>query len=289
MKLWPTGWPATRGSGGRSVTSLLTQVRYEVLPTKAVAATVASVVPKDVTVTVTASPRKSIEVTVESALELAAAGYKVVPHVSARLLRDSSHLGEVVGRLREAGIEDVFVPAGDADPPVGVYDAALPVIVELAELEQRFRVGITGYPQTHPQITDDVTIQSMWDKRLYADYIVSNLCFSAPVLRDWIRRVRARGVTLPIYLGMAGPIEPTRLVEVARKIGVAESSRFAGGHLSWVARLSTPGGYQPERLLKRLAATLADPAAGIAGLHVFTFNQLEQTERWRQQLLAAAA
>ena len=43
----------------------------------------------------------------------------------------------------------------------------------------------------------------MWDKRQHATYIVSNLCFDPAGYRNWVLRVRARGVTLPILTGMA--------------------------------------------------------------------------------------
>ena len=90
-------------------------------------------------------------------------------------------------------MDDVFVPAGDADPPAGPYDGALPVLRRLSELGSPFaRVGITGYPESHPLIHDDITIQAMWDKRAHATYIVSNLCFDARVLGEWIGRIRRR-------------------------------------------------------------------------------------------------
>src|SRR5258708_19993118 len=72
-------------------------------------------------------------------------------------------------------------------------------------------VGVTGYPQSHPKIDDDVTIQAMWDKRHHATYLVSNLCFNPAVLRKWIARVRARGVTPPLFVAIAGPVDRTRL------------------------------------------------------------------------------
>ena len=70
------------------------------------------------------------------------------------------------------------------------------------------RVGITGYPESHPKIDDDITIQSMWDKRRHAAYLVSNLCFDPATLRRWITRVRARGVTLPLLVGPGRPGGP---------------------------------------------------------------------------------
>ena len=153
----------------------------------------------------------------------------MVPHLSARLVRDRGAPREIVARLTAAGIDDVFVPAGDADPPAGEFTSALDLLERLTELGNPFaRVGITGYPETHPKIEDDVTVQAMWDKRRHATYIVSNLCFDPATLRHWIARIRRRGVTLPLLLGLAGPVERTKLMQMAAKIGVADSARFAG-------------------------------------------------------------
>lgn len=266
--------------------ALLDSVRYEVLPARATEEKVLAHVPRDVVVTVTASPVKGLEPTLDLTGRLAAHGYRVVPHVPARLLRDEVHLKEVVERLREAGVDDVFVPAGDADPPAGAYDGALPVLRRLTELGEPFaRVGITGYPESHPLIHDDLTIQAMWDKRAHATYIVSNLCFDPRVLGEWIARIRRRDVTLPVYVGVAGPVQRTKLLAMATKIGVGESTRFLTKHASWFLRFAAPGGYSPDRLLERSEAALTAPSAGVAGLHLFTFNQIAETEAWRCALL----
>ncbi|AJF69066.1 5,10-methylenetetrahydrofolate reductase [Streptomyces vietnamensis] len=263
--------------------ALLDSVRYEVLPAKTTEDKVLAHVPRDVVVTVTASPVKGLEPTLDLAGRLAANGYRVVPHVPARLLRDEAHLKDVVDRLREAGVDDVFVPAGDADPPAGAYDGALPVLRGLSELGRPFaRVGVTGYPESHPLIHDDVTIQAMWDKREHATYIVSNLCFDPRVLGEWIARIRRRDVTLPVHLGVAGPVQRAKLLTMATKIGVGESTRFLTRHASWFLRFATPGGYSPDRLLARGEKALTAPSAGVAGLHLFTFNQIAETERWRR-------
>jgi methylenetetrahydrofolate reductase (NADPH) len=266
---------------------LLSTVRYEVIPTATVEERVRGAVPTSVTVTITASPTKGLEPTIHLTERLAAAGYRVVPHVSARLVADPAHLKDVVDRLLAVGVEDVFVPAGDADPPVGPYDAALPVLALLSDMGRPFaRVGITGYPESHPAIEDDVTVQAMWDKRLHASYIVSNLCFDPRVLAGWVSRVRRRKVELPIHIGLAGPVERTKLLAMATKIGVGESARFLTSHANWFARIVAPGGYAPEPFLRKVVRALRWPDAGVAGLHIFTFNQVEATERWRQDRLA---
>ena len=265
---------------------LLQHPRYEVFPAASVEETVLEWVPTDLTVTVTASPAKGLDSTLDLAERLSARGYRVVPHLSARLVRDDAHLAEVVARLSACGVDDVFVPAGDADPPAGHFDSALSLLDRLAEMGSPFsHVGVTGYPQSHPKIDDDITIQAMWDKRHHATYLVSNLCFDAGTLRQWIARVRARGVTLPLFVGMAGPVDQARLLRMAARAGVAESARFLTGHTDWFLRLGTPGGYSPDRLLERTGAALTDPASAVAGLHIFTFNQIQQTEQWRRSLL----
>ena len=273
-------------TGLLSAASLLRHPRYEVFPTASIEQAVLEWVPRDMTVTVTASPGKGLDATLDLTERLTAHGYRVVPHLSARLVIDDAHLAEVVARLTARGVDDVFVPAGDLDPPAGRFDSALALLVGLARIGRPFsRIGITGYPESHPRISDDITIQAMWDKRQYATYIVSNVCFDPVTLRRWIARVRKRGVTLPMFVGLTGPMERTRLVNMAAKAGVAESARFLARHAEWLIRLGLPYGYSPDRLLARAGPTLGAPAAAVEGLHLFTFNQVRQTEQWRRALI----
>ena len=269
-----------------SLDALLKSPRFEVLPTKGTEDAVTEWVPAGMTVTVTASPVKGLEPTIELTERLAARGYRVVPHLAARSVTGEAHLAGIVGRLKACGVDDVFVPGGDAPHPAGPFDSALPLLERLTEMGSPFsRIGITGYPESHPKIHDDITIQAMWDKRKYATYIVSNVCFDAAALGRWIQRIRARGVTLPLYMGLAGPAERTRLLRMAAVAGASESARFITRHPGWILRFWMPGGYSPDRLLDRAAAVLTAPGSGVAGLHLFTFNQLQRAELWRRAAL----
>ena len=266
--------------------ALLRNPRYEVIPARGTEQAVADFVPAGMTVTVTASPVKGLEPTIELAERLAARGYRVVPHLAARSVTGDTHLAEIVARLTACGVDDVFVPGGDAPHPAGPFDGALALLERLAEMGRPFsRIGITGYPESHPRIHDDVTIQAMWDKRRYASYIVSNVCFDAAALTRWIGRIRARGVTLPLQVGLAAPAERARLLRMAAVAGASESARFITRHPGLILRFWVPGGYSPDRLLDRAAATLTAPGSGVAGLHLFTFNQLQQAEQWRRAAL----
>lgn len=265
---------------------LLRNARYEVLPTAKIEGIVATHVPVGRTVTVTASPAKGLEATLALTERLSGLGYDAVPHLAARMVSGRTELVEIVERLKASGVRTVFMPAGDADPPAGPYVGALDLLKELDDLGNPFAdVGITGYPESHPSIHDDVTIQAMWDKRRHATQIVSNLTFDPAALATWVRRLRARGVTIPVLVGLPGPVERTKLLSMATKIGVGESTKFLAKNRGMFARIAAPGGYDPLRFLGKAAAVLGDPAMAVPGLHVFTFNQVAETEAWRDEQL----
>ena len=263
----------------------LENARYEVLPTPSVEDSVLAHLPRERVVTVTASPTKGLTATLDLAERLAGHGYPVVPHLAARMVHGRGELAEICERLTGKGITRVFVPGGDAEAD-GTYPDALSLLEDLSELGRPFpHVGITGYPESHPTIADDLTVQSMWDKRRYATHVVSNLTFDPASIRTWVRRMRDRGITMPLLLGLPGPVERAKLVSMATKIGVGESTRFLVKHKGTLARLAAPGGFTGERFLEQCAPVLAAPDAGVEGLHVFTFNQIAATEAWRQDLL----
>jgi methylenetetrahydrofolate reductase (NADH) len=266
--------------------SFLRSPRYEVLPTDDAADRVAAHVPRQITITVTASPRRGMPATVLLAVRLAKMGYRAIPHLSARMIRDAHELGQILDALKDAGITNVFVVAGDAREPAGQFPDSLSLLLALPPNHHLTEIGVTGYPESHPFIHDDVTIQAMWDKRRVATYIVSNMSFDPATVAGWVERVRRRGVELPIYIGMAGVADPVRLLRVSTKIGVADAARFLRGHPSWVARMFRPGGYEPGRFVAALLADMSPPQRLVAGLHVFTFNEIEPTERWRREMLA---
>ncbi|MCW2710137.1 MAG: 5,10-methylenetetrahydrofolate reductase [Marmoricola sp.] len=270
----------------QTVHRLLTHARYEVLPTPSTEEKVLASVPLDVPVTVTASGAKGLEATLSLAESLAGQGYVAVPHLAARMISGRTELGEIRARLAAAGITRVFVPGGDVDP-VGDYPDAFSLLEDLNALPQPFeQIGITGYPETHPKITDDLTVQAMWDKRRHATHVVSNLTFDAGAIKSWVSRMRGRGVTMPLLLGMPGPIDRAKLLTMATKIGVGESTRFLAKHKGTFARLAAPGGFTGQRFLEECAAVAARPESLVEGLHIFTFNQIAQTEEWRQDLLS---
>ena len=278
-----------RKRANRRLAEFLRHPGYEVIPLQGTEESVVEHVPKDIALTVTASPGKGTWATVELAERLAGHGFGVAPHLSARLIRDRLELGEILRRLRGAGIRNAFVVAGDIDEPAGEFEGATGLLEAMSEIGHDLdEVGITGYPESHPKISDEMTIQAMYEKVPYATYIISQICFDPEVTSAWARRVWLRGVKLPIRIGMPGYVNRQKLVRISAGIGLGESARFLHRQRNWLLKLFMPGGYSPGRLIEGLKPGFADPESNIQGLHIYTFNELEQTEAWRREMLQRA-
>jgi methylenetetrahydrofolate reductase (NADPH) len=271
------------------LTELLRRPRYEVFPLPGIEDELAAHVPTDVKVTVTSSPRRGLEATLRLTEAAVARGFEAVPHLAARLVRSEAELEELLERLRLSGVGEVFVIAGDAEEPAGPYAGAADLLAAMAALSDSpghsLEAGIAGYPESHPFIADQTTIQAMFDKAPFASYIVSQLCLDPAVIASWIDAVRARGVELPIHVGIPGVTPRRKLLRIATRIGVGESLRFARSQGNVLTRVFLGGRVGPGRLFDGLAGQ----AARIAGLHVYTFNELAETERWRRGMLEQLA
>lgn len=277
---------ATRQETIERLAQALKQPRYEVIPLKGTEEQVLEHVPKEAKLTVTASPQKGMEATLRLAEQLTREGYRVAPHLSARLIRDDAHLETVLQRLHEAGIRDAFVVGGDANEPAGEFVGAPELLESMSKIGHELEeIGITGYPEGHPFLKDEAIKEAMYEKRPYATYIVSQICFDSEITSAWVRRVRERGVELPIYIGVPGTVSKRKLMQISSSIGIGGSADFLKKHGNWFIRLLLPGGYSPDDLVKELGSYLGDPNRGVYGFHIYTFNEVEKTEAWRREML----
>jgi methylenetetrahydrofolate reductase (NADPH) len=278
--------PEHEPAGAVGVVSLLARARFEVVPLRG-AEEEADHLPSGTTVTVTCSPRRGVDPTVDLAVRLASRGLHAVPHLAARGVRSAGHHHDLVERLVSAGIDDVFVIGGDPAEPVGPFVAALDVLEALDELGRPFaRVGVAGYPERHPFIDREELFRALSDKQSRASYVVTQICFDPSAIVRWLEDLPGRGITLPVYVGVPGAVTRRRLLEIALRIGVGDSMRYLTKHGGLVARLLQRGGFRPDAFLAGLSPHLARPGHPVAGLHINTFNQVRTTERWRQRALA---
>ena len=256
---------------------LLSNSAFELIPMKTTLEK-AQTLPLGTKVSITASPAKGMGATVDLTEELVEMGLDVIPHISARLTKSKTELEEIVARLRQAGISEIFVVGGDADDPGDFFDA-MSLIRHLETLDHPFtRLGVTVYPEGHPIIGDDLLIQALIEKQPFASSVTTQMCFDIDAIRAWIERIRALGVDLPVVIGIPGVTELTKLIGISARIGVGTSLRFLSKNRSLATKLIRP--YAPDDLVASLAELAEDPDLGVTGLHIYTFNQVEATLEW---------
>lgn len=281
----------SRSAAREGAQTLLSSARFELMPFESFDEEVTHL-PDGATIAITTSPQLGIETTVERTEEAVEMGFDVVPHIAARYIEDREQLVEIARRLRDAGVTDIFVPGGDREEPAGEFESAGDLLEALAETEYAFEeVGITGYPEGHDFITDDELAESMDRKAPYATYIVTQLCYDPDAVIEWTEGIRARGVELPVEVGIPGVMNYKRLMEISQKVGVGDSIKFlrkTTGVLGFVKQLvGSRGTYEPDDLIDGLAPYVGDPEYNLRGVHIYTFNQTPDTEAWRRGRLDA--
>ncbi|MFC6873264.1 methylenetetrahydrofolate reductase [Halobellus marinus] len=269
---------------------LLTAARFELMPFDSFDDEIDQL-PDGASIAITTSPKLGIERTIERTEEAAAAGYEVIPHIAARYIEGPEQLEEIARRLTEAGVTDIFVPGGDKEEPVGEFESAYDLLVALDDLEYEFEdVGITGYPEGHDFLSEETLAEAMDKKAPYATYIVTQLCYDPETILEWIEDLRARGIDLPVEIGIPGVMNYQKLLKISRKVGVGDSVKFlrkTTGIFGFVKELvGSRGRYKPDDLIDGLAPYVDDDTYKIRGIHVYTFNQTDDLERWRQNRLS---
>jgi methylenetetrahydrofolate reductase (NADPH) len=271
-----------------SLARLLATPKYEVIPMKNVEAAL-KFIPRDAKVTVTVSPSKGIEATLELAKHLTTyvAPAHITPHLSARLMKDKAQLKDILERVNALDIQELFIVGGDTQPPQGDFKDSFELVCAIRDFNQEIRLGVAAYPEGHPSIPNDVLLEDLRRKQPYVQFMSTQLCFDATMIKDWLEQTRQGGITLPVQIGIAGVVDIIKLTQIASRIGVGDSLRYLTKHAGQVFKLMT--GYKPDDVVQGLEPLYHDPFYNILGFHIYTFNQLEKTERWRQDSLARLA
>lgn len=237
-------------------------------------------------VAVTCSPSKGVDETLDLTGRLVGRGFRVVPHIAAKMVRDRRHLVEIMARLDDLPVDSIFVPGGDARAPLGDFHTAFELLQSIAEFDHAFReIGVASHPEGHPEVSANRLALELEKKQPLATYMVTQLCFDAAALARWLSAMRERGIHLPVWLGVPGQAERAALIRTSMRIGVGDSLRFLRRKSDAATRLLKSSTYSPDDLLSDLAPLLVDPVYKIDGLHIFCFNLVEQTEGWRQRAL----
>jgi methylenetetrahydrofolate reductase (NADPH) len=233
---------------------------------------------------VSAVPARPPADEIDTAAQLAAAGFEAVPHIAARGFASSTDLDRHLGRLHDdAGVRRVLVIGGDLAAPAGPFHAAIEVIESgLLQPHGIVEVGIAGYPDGHPRLSTTELDRALAAKADAAAqtglgvHIVTQFGFSAGAILAWIARLRDQGIDLPVRVGLAGPATITGLLRYARICGVTASAQGLARHTGLARHLF--GMVAPDAVLRPLAEASAD--LGDVAPHIFSFGGLATAARW---------
>jgi methylenetetrahydrofolate reductase (NADPH) len=225
---------------------------------------------------------------VAPAAKLRRAGLFVMPHVGARHLQSGKQLEELAARLvGEAGVERVLIVGGDRRTPAGPFDSSLAVMRSGAfQRVGIVRMAVGGFPEGNPHIRDSDLHEALAAKVAFAQQegirlsIVTQFCFSADPILDYLRRLRERGIDVPVRIGLAGPAGVITLLRYAVRCGVGNSMRVLTDNPAFAKALVDTG---PEPILREIAMAVEQSEwehLGVAGFHFYLFSGLNRTLDW---------
>jgi methylenetetrahydrofolate reductase (NADPH) len=237
-------------------------------------------------VTITFLPGDNYRHNIDTASALRRAGFNPVPHIAAREMPSREALDDFLSRARgEADVKRSLLIAGDVAAAKGPFKSSLDVCASgLIEARGFARLSIAGHPEGHPYLAAEGTFKALqawrdWGRLKNIDVdIVTQFCFeSAPIL-GWIAELDARGIDLPVIVGLAGPATPATLTKFALRCGVGNSMRALRAQIGRFGRLLTDTG--PDDVMRGLRAAPEAATASIAGFHLFPFGGLRKAAEW---------
>lgn len=235
---------------------------------------------------VSAVPTRPTEETIVAAVNLRKAGFEPVPHLAVRNFASERDLDEFLSRASgEADVRCALVIAGDRDHPAGAFRSSIEVIDGGALRRHGItEIGIAGYPDGHPRISQQDLDRALADKVRAAEttgmavHIVTQFGFDAASILRWIGRLRDFGIEHPVRVGLAGPTNLATLLRYAQRCGVRASAQGLARQAGLLRQLFAMSA--PDGLLRALAEARAD--LGDVAPHFFSFGGLARTARWAQ-------
>jgi methylenetetrahydrofolate reductase (NADPH) len=209
-------------------------------------------------------------------------GIEAMAHVTCSA-QGRDDLTRVLDRLATEGAENVLALRGD--PPGGTgtfvrpedgFEHAVELISLIREQGYNFCVGAACYPETHTESADPETdIRHLKEKvDAGADFLITQLFHDNGCWQDFITRVRAAGITVPVVPG---------LMPIINRDGIVRMTELSGATLpDYLSQELDAHGDDPDAVLEiGVAHTTAQALelleVGVPGIHFYTLNKSRAT------------
>jgi len=216
---------------------------------------------KDVYITML--PGGDYKDTADQAIKLVKKGFNPIPHFPARSIDSEIQLKEYIKRCKEGGVKQALIIGGSREP-IGKFDSSIQLL-ETGYFEQ-MKIGIAGHPDGSPDISDSKLEKAMKDKKPYADYIVTQWLLDPQLIIDFISKQ-----SVPVHVGITGPLKFTSLIKFANIVGAKNSINFLKSNFSKALDLMKPK--DPNDIIRKLKDHTDY-------FHIYTFGGLKETNNW---------
>jgi len=249
------------------------------------------ILPRGMTIYVAHTPKATLGDVVRVAKKVQSLGFRASPHIVARRIESERALREGLAELTQAGVEQVLLVAGDLAKPL-CFTSTLEIIdsgaIEQAGIKY---AGVSGHPEGHKQVADDVLLAAMKHKQAWAErtgikvHSATQFSFDADVMVQWAAGLPAKGINLPVHLGIAGPTPLQKLVKFAVACGVGASPGSVMKNMAAMTNLARMKVGPDQMMVGILRGCAAHPQARIVRPHFYAFGGVVATANWLRQVM----
>ena len=222
-----------------------------------------SILPKVKDVYITMLPGNDYREVANKAKELVQSGFNPVPHFPARSIKSQAELRDYVNTCKDGGVKQALVIGGSTQP-IGDFHCSLQLLE--TGLFEGFKIGIAGHPDGSPDISDKDLEKAMIDKKPFADYIVTQWLLDADRISKFISKQ-----SLPVHVGITGPLKISSLLKFANIVGAKNSLDFIKSNVTKAVDLLKPR--DPNDIIEKLKGSTQN-------FHIYTFGGLKETNKW---------
>jgi len=236
-------------------------------------------------IAVTFLPGEEMSQRVDAAVLVRELGFEPIVHLSARRFTSEAELDQYLGDITtKAGVKRVFIIAGDPPEPEGPFQDSLQIIeTGLLEKHGIEIVGIGGHPEGHPNVSKPDLWVWMENKiaalraRGLTPLVVTQFAFDDEAIVEWLKEMRARGIDVPVRIGVPGPAGIKRLLGFAKRCGVGASASVMKKY--GISLTNLIGSAGPDKLVDSLDKGIT-PELGRVRLHFYPFGALTASAEW---------
>lgn len=186
---------------------------------------------------------------------------------------------------KQAGCQNILALRGDPPhgqsnwtPPPGGFSKAIDLVKYIrAEYGDYFDIAVAGFPQGHPETAPGEDAQAKEIEYLKekvdagANFIFTQMFYDVDIFINWVRRVRAAGIDVPIVPGIM-PIQSwQKFMTWVKRESIVVPQKF------WDVLLPVQEDDERVRaigtkLVADMCREILASDVGIRGLHVYTLN-----------------